>query len=95
VNFITIIGIFLSIVGFFGTLRFSAIFFGFFMAGLFLLIYTVIPKSKLSPTKLTGFSSSESTKRYTIPVSRFCPQCGAELDVNQDFCLFCGDKVRK
>jgi len=95
VKLISIIGIFLTIVGFFGSLRFSSFFFGFFIAGLFLLIYSLIPKTKRPPVNSITFPLTESTIQPTKQLSRFCSTCGAELDVQKDICLFCGNKVRK
>jgi hypothetical protein len=94
-NLISIIGIFLSILGFFGALRFSSIFFGIFMAGLFLLIYSLIIKTEVPPIQQISLTLTESTIQYTEQLSLFCPKCGAELDRQKGFCPFCGDKVRK
>jgi hypothetical protein len=95
VKLVSIIGIFLTILGFFGSLRFSSFFFGFFMVGLFLLIYSLIPQTKISPVDSITFPLPESTIQSTQQLSRFCSKCGAELDGQKDFCLFCGNKVRK
>jgi hypothetical protein len=94
-NLLSIIGVFLSILGFFGAIRFSSIFFGIFLVGLFLIIYN-------SNTKKEELSFSQKSTTLTKPSShsvykpkRFCTLCGAELSKSEDFCPICGDKVKK
>lgn len=63
------------------------------MAGLFLLIYSLIPQTKMSSSNSASLPLTDSTKQFTKHLSRFCPKCGAELDVQKDICMFCGEKV--
>lgn len=95
-NPVSIIGFFLSIVGIFGALRFSSIFFGIFMVGLFLLIYSILPKkNKMPPSNSMSYPLTESSIQTPTSPSRFCYKCGAELHEQHEFCPLCGVKVRK
>ena len=71
----------LVIVGLYGALRFSAIFFGLFTMGLFLIVYDFRTKEQITPT-------FESTASQT------CPNCGISLEASGTFCPNCGEKVR-
>ena len=90
-----IIGIILSILGFFGALLLSSIFFGFFTVGLFLIIYSSITKKEVPPTLQESPTLTKPTTQPIEQLLRFCPKCGSELDMIEDFCPFCGEKVKK
>jgi len=95
VKILSIIGIFISILGFFGALRFSSFLFGFFSMGLFLLIYSLITKKEVPPTSHGLPALTKPTSHSIEQLLRFCPKCGAELDMSEGFCPICGEKVKK
>jgi len=91
----SIIGAFLSIIGFIGALYFSPIFFGIFTVGLFLVIYGLTVKRE-DTSKIRGLPSLGKPTAQTIKqLTRFCSNCGAELDKGEEFCPLCGEKVKK
>jgi len=63
----------------------SSISFGFTSAGIFLIIYGLLVKSKIK-----GVSPTTPTM---LQVST-CPRCGTHLEPNAVYCPNCGEKVR-
>ena len=70
------------IVGLYGALRFSTIFFGLFTVGLFLIAYDFRTKEQSTPTL-------ESIAVQT------CPNCGMPFEADGTFCPKCGEKMRR
>ena len=77
------LGVVLVVVGLFGALRFSALLFGLFTTGLFLIFSDLRTKGKnYPPTALPDTTSLT------------CPNCRIVLEGDVAFCPQCGKKVR-
>lgn len=80
----------LAIVGLYGAIRYSAVFFGLFTAGLFLILYNRRTEEKNTPIPMTTPTPlSKSVASVT------CPNCGMALEAGTAFCPRCGAKVNK
>jgi len=84
----------LVIVGLLGALRHSAVFFGLFTVGLFLLLYDLTTK-RVKPSPTTQLSPSTPPTPTIAPSTPTCPNCGMALEAEASFCPRCGEKVRK
>jgi hypothetical protein len=84
----TIFWVIIAISGFFAAFRYSAVFFGLFTTGIFLIIYEL----KTKPMYPEKTKSQPSTFTPTI---NSCLNCGTILKAEVDFCPRCGEKVIK
>lgn len=90
----TVLWVVLAIVGLFGALRFSAVFFGLFTVGLFLIFYDLSTK-RGKPQLTVQPSPSRPPTTSIAPSTPTCPNCGMVLKAEAAFCPQCGWKVRK
>lgn len=86
----TLLWAILAIVGLYGALMYSAIFFGIFTVGLFLIFCNSRTEEKNMPTP-TPIPVPPSASVTSLT----CPNCGAALEAGAVFCPRCGGKVRR
>ena len=91
----------LALLGLYGALKYSAVFFGFFTVGFFLALLNYKTEEKNLPVpQSTDEKNIHVPVAQSIPlsasvVSLSCPNCEMELDSGVAFCPRCGAKVRK
>ena len=84
----------LAIVGLYGALMYSAVFFGLFTVSLFLIFY-----SRGGADKAYNRVREENTPTLTPQPANVaalaCPNCGMVLEAGASFCTRCGARVSK
>jgi hypothetical protein len=97
----TILFSILALLGLYGALKYSAVFFGLFTVGFFLALYNYkteeknLPVPQYTEEKNIHMPVPQSTPLSASVVSLSCPNCQMELDAGVAFCPRCDAKVRK